>query len=245
VAFVTDVTQRRRAEEEIHAYQVRLQHMAFDAAVTEERERRRLAIELHDWIGQDLALAKIKLTPLRGELAGEPRKAVDGAVELLEKAIDDSRTLVFELSPPVLYDLGLKEALAWLAEDVEKRHGLQIEVTDDGADKPLDDAAKAVVFRAVRELVMNVLKHAKAPAAKVSLRRADDHVQIDVEDRGVGFDPDTPSDQASRGGFGLLSVREQVGRLGGTLKIESAPRQGTRVSVRVPLRATNGGEEAS
>ena len=239
VAFVTDVTERRKAEGEIRVYQDRLQSMAFDAAVTEERERRRLAIELHDWIGQDLALAKIKLTPLRGELAGEARKAVDGAIALLDKAIDDSRTLVFELSPPVLYDLGLKEALAWLAEDLEKRHGVRIEVTDDGADKPLEDAAKAIVFRAVRELVMNVLKHAKTPSARVSLRRADGQFQIDVEDRGVGFDPDAPSHRGSHGGFGLLSVREQITRLGGTLKVESAPQQGTRVSVRVPLQPTD------
>ena len=238
LAFVTDITKRREAEKKIRAYQERLQSMAFDAAVTEERERRRLAIELHDWIGQDLALAKIKLTPFRNELGGDPRPAINGAIELLDKAINDSRTLVFELSPPVLYDIGLKEALAWLAEDVEKRHGVHVEVTDDGQDKPLDDAAKAIVFRAVRELVMNVLKHAQAPQAKVSLRRRDDRFLIDVEDGGVGFDPDAPRDRPSRGGFGLLSVREQIGRLGGTLKIESALQAGTRVSVAVPLQTS-------
>jgi PAS domain S-box-containing protein len=237
VAFVTDVTQRRTAERQIGAYQDRLRRMAFDAALTEERERRRIAIELHDGIGHALALAQIKLTSVRGDLVGPSQGAVEGAVKLLEQAIADQRTLIFDLSPPVLYDLGLKEALAWLAEDVEKRHGVQIEVVDDGADKPLDDVAKAVVFRGVRELIMNVLKHAKARAAKVSLRRADDHLEIDVEDRGVGFDPDAPPDRATEGGFGLLSVREQITSLGGTLKINSAPQQGTCASVCVPLQA--------
>ena len=236
VAFVTDITQRREAERQIRTYQERLRRMAFDASLTEERERRRIAIALHDRIGHALALAQIKLTSARGDLAGASRTAVDGGVELLEQAIADQRTLIFELSPPVLYDFGLKEALAWLAEDVEKRHGMQIEVVDDGADKPLDDASKAVVFRAVRELVMNVLKHAKAPA-RASLRRAEDHLEIDVEDEGVGFDPDAPTDPSS-GGFGLLSVREQITGLGGTLKITSAPQKGTRVSLRVPLQAT-------
>jgi signal transduction histidine kinase len=211
--------------------------MAFDATLTEERERRRIAIELHDQIGQSLALAEIKLTSVRGEVTGATRDAVEAAVGLLEQAIVDQRTLIFELSPPILYDLGLKEALAWLAEDVEKRHGIKIEIVDDGADKPLEDAAKAIVFRAVRELVMNVLKHAQAPAAKVSLRRADDHFHIEVEDPGVGFDPDAPRDRPTRGGFGLLSVREQINRLGGTLQIQSAPQQGTVVTVRVPLQA--------
>lgn len=242
VAFVTDVTQRRKAVAEIREYQDRLQRMAFDAAVTEERERRRLAIELHDWIGQDLALAKMKLTPFRNELVGDPRPAINAAIELLTKAINDSRTLVFELSPPVLYDLGLKEGLAWLAEDFEKRQGLKVDLTDDGENKPLDDSAKAIVFRAVRELVMNVLKHAKVPATRVSLRRIDDRFQIDVEDGGVGFDPNAPTDRRSSGGFGLLSVREQIARLGGTLTIESAPQRGTRASVSVPLqpRRTDG-----
>jgi PAS domain S-box-containing protein len=240
VAFVTDVTQRRKAEQDIRAYQERLQRMAFDAAVTEERERRRLAIELHDWIGQDLALAKMKLTPLRNELAGDARTAIDGALELIVKAINDSRTLVFELSPPVLYDLGLKAALIWLAGDLEKRHGFSFEVTDDGAKKPMGDAEKAIVFRAVRELALNVLKHAKVPTAKVSLRRTDGQVRIDVEDRGVGFDPTALGDRAAPGGFGLLSVREQISRLGGTLEIESALQQGTRVTLRVPLQAESG-----
>lgn len=235
VAFITDVTEQRSAEREIRAYQGRLQRLAFDTALTEERERRRIALELHDRIGQDLALAQMKLAPMRDGLTSGGHAAVEGAVELIEKAITDSRTLVFELSPPVLYDLGLGAALAWLAQDVEKRHGVRLEVTDDGADKPLDDAGKAIVFRAVRELVMNVLKHARVPTAKLSLRRTDDHLQIDLRDRGLGFDPDAPTEPGV--GFGLLSVREQIARLGGTLQIDAAPEKGTHVSVRVPLRA--------
>ena len=143
-----------------------------------------------------------------------------------------------------MYDLGLKEALAWLAEDLEKRHGIKVEVTDDGADKPLDDAAKSIVFRAVRELVMNVLKHAKAPAASVSLKRIDDHLQIDVQDPGVGFEVSAALEPASRRGFGLLSVREQIAGLGGALKVDSAPEQGTIASFRVPLATGHGAPTA-
>ncbi len=242
VAFVTDITERREAELQVRRYQDRLRHMTFDAVLTEERERRRIAIELHDGIGQALALAQIKLGSVRDSLVGAPREIVAGIVRLLEQAIGDQRSLIFELSPPVLYDLGLKEALAWLVEDLEKRHGIRFEVVDDGAEKPLDDAAKVVVFRTIRELVMNVLKHAKAPVATASLRRVDDHLEVVVEDRGVGFDAEARVDRPSGGGFGLFSVREQITGLGGTVSIDSAPELGTRVRVRVPLRA---GEQAS
>ncbi len=237
VAFVTDITERRNAEKAIHAYQDELRRMSFEAAVAEERERRRIAVELHDRMGQVLALAEIKLTSVRGGLSGEARSAVDGAVELLEQAIVDARTLIFDLSPPILYDLGLEKALSWLAEDLERRHGLDVEITDDGADKPLDDAAKGVVFRAVRELLMNVLKHAKSPAARVSVIRTDDHLRVDVEDRGAGFDPDVTAASGSGGGFGLLSVRAQISRLGGVLDVKSGPGRGTLASVLVPLQA--------
>jgi two-component system CheB/CheR fusion protein len=236
VAFVTDITERRAAEKKILAYQDELRRMSFDAAVTEERERRHIAAELHDRMGQGLALTQMKLNSVREEIHGEARSAVDGAIELLGQAIVDARTLIFELSPPILYDLGLEEAIAWLAEDLEKRHGIKIEVTDDGTTKPLDDAAKGVAFRAVRELLMNVLKHAKAPAARVVVTRSKDDCRIDVEDRGAGFDPDATLEPGS-GGFGLFSARAQIARLGGRLEIQSAPGRGTLATVRVPLKA--------
>ena len=233
VSFITDTTRQRESEGRIIAYQEKLQRMAFDAAVAEERERRRIAADLHDRIGQSLALAQIKLTSVRETMAGPSRKAIDEAVDLLEQSVVDTRTLTFELSPPVLYDLGIKEALSWLIEEIEKREGIRIELVDDNSNKPLDEATAALVYRAVRELLLNVLKHAQAPKAKVTLRRVDDHYAIDVEDSGIGFDP---ADAASKKeGFGLFSIREQIRRLGGTVEIASAPRQGTRVSVRVPV----------
>jgi signal transduction histidine kinase len=222
-------------DKEVRAYQDRLQQMAFDTALTEDRERRRIATQVHDHIGQSLALAQIKLTSMRETIRDPGRATFDEAVELLEQSIVDTRTLIFDLSPPVLYDLGLREALSWLVEEFEKRHGILIGVTDDGMDKRLDDATAGLVFRAVRELLTNVFKHAKADSARVSLRRAGDHIDIEVEDKGTGFDAKALGSQSSGGGFGLFSVREQISRLGGTVEIISAPGQGTRVNMRVPL----------
>jgi two-component system, chemotaxis family, CheB/CheR fusion protein len=235
VSFVTDTTRRMEFEKKLRDYQDKLRQNAFDTALAEERERRRIAVEVHDHIGQALALAQIKLTSIRDVISGASRVTFDHAVDLLVQSITDTRTLIFDLSPPVLYDLGLKEALSWLVEDLEKRHGIQIELTDDGREKPLPDATAALVFRAVRELFANIFKHAKATSAKVALRRTDGHYDIDVEDQGVGFDPKEIDQRQVGGGFGLFSVREQIGRLGGTVEIASAPGRGTRVNVRVPI----------
>jgi signal transduction histidine kinase len=153
---------------------------------------------------------------------------------LLAQSVLDTRDLTFELSPPVLYDLGMKEALAWLAEQIEEEHSVRVVVTDDGQGAPFDAVTMAMLFRAVRELLVNVVKHAQAATAKVTLRRQQDQFEISVEDPGVGFDTGFPTAARS---YGLFSVREQIGRLGGSLLVDSAPHQGTRVQLRIPIRA--------
>jgi signal transduction histidine kinase len=233
---VKDTAQRREAEEKVRDYQERLQEMAFDTALAEVRERRRIAVEVHDHLGQALSLVQIKLSSLRASVATQVRVTFDEAIALLARSIADTRTLIFELSPPVLYDLGLKEALAWLVEEIEKRQGLLVELVDDATDKPFDEAVAALVFRSIRELLTNVFKHARSGAATVSLRRAGDQVDIAVEDRGVGFDSGAIDVNSHGGGFGLFSIREQIRQLGGTVEIASVPSQGTRVSIHVPIK---------
>jgi two-component system CheB/CheR fusion protein len=226
-------TTQRESERRILDYQEKLRQMAFDASLAEERERRRIAADLHDRIGQALMLAQMKLQSLNP--AGGRPIAVDEALDLLAQSIVDTRTLVFDLSPPILYELGLEPALSWLAEDLGKRSGVSIEISDDGVTKPLDDGTAGVVFRAVRELLTNVLKHAQTAHAKVSLRRASDQLEIDVEDQGAGFDAEAVRNPATHG-FGLFGVREQISRLGGTMDLRSQPQQGTCVSLRIPLK---------
>jgi signal transduction histidine kinase len=145
--------------------------------------------------------------------------------------------VTFELSPPILYDLGLKEALSWLAEDVERRCAMTVELEAADTTAPLDEATAALLFRAARELLMNVFKHANVPRAKVTLRATEDHVVIVVQDGGVGFDVDDVTTRSSRHGFGLFSIHEQIQGLGGTVTIASAEGDGTRVTLTVPLRA--------
>jgi PAS domain S-box-containing protein len=233
VSFIRDVTLQHVAERQIRQYEARLKRMAFDAAITEERERRRIAADLHDGVGQALALARIKLTGIR-DSSTENRAGMDEVIELLTRSVLDTRTLTTELSPPMLYDLGIRDALSWLAEDVERRQGIQVELSDDDSPKPLDELTAALVYRAVRELLMNVFKHAKCSKAHVALRREGDELEIDVVDAGVGFAVGDPTSHSS--GFGLFNVREQISRLGGTISVVATPGHGTHVSLRVPMR---------
>ncbi|MBI4955466.1 MAG: PAS domain-containing sensor histidine kinase [Myxococcales bacterium] len=237
VALIRDATERYAAEQAARAYQARLQGMAFEAAVTNEEERRRLAVALHDRIGQSLALARMRLAGARDEAEGGTRSELGHALDLLEQCTADVRALMFELSPPVLYDLGLEEALSWLAEDLERRHGIRIDVRCDALAASLAPAMAVLLFRSVRELLTNVLEHAHTSAARVTLRRAGAHLLVEVTDDGIGFVPAEVTSGTTAKGFGLFGVREHIGRLGGTLEIESAPQSGTRVRLQVPLAA--------
>ena len=128
-----------------------------------------------------------------------------------------------------------------------KRHGLKIEVVDGGRDSRLNDVTAALLFRATRELLMNVVKHAGATSARITSRRDGECFEIEVEDHGVGFDPNDLGHRASGVGFGLFSVREQIQGLGGTVDVVSAPSVGTRITLRVPLEpaAAGGGRRGA
>ncbi|MDP1827671.1 MAG: CheR family methyltransferase [Archangium sp.] len=235
VAFISDVTARRESEARISAYKKNLQEMAFDAALVEERERRKLAADLHDNIGQTLALAQLRLKAAQGKVEGDPARDLAEGIRLIGVALTDTRELTFELSPPVLYDLGLPAAVAWLGDQLEAQHHLHVTVEADQPFEKVEDETAALLFRAVRELLTNVIKHAKTPNARVALHRRDSTLTVTVEDHGTGFDPARLKNYEAAKGFGLFSVREQMTRLGGTFEATSSPAQGTKIVLQVPL----------
>ena len=235
VAFVADVTVRKENEARITRYKKNLQEMAFDAALVEERQRRRLAADLHDNIGQTLALAQIRLKAAQGSVEGPAARDLAEGIKLIGVALADTRDLTFELSPPVLYDLGLPAAVGWLGEQLEAQHHLHVTVEADQPFTRIEDEVAALLFRAVRELLTNVVKHAKTEKARVSLHRDGDHLTLVVEDHGAGFDPARIKTHEAAKGFGLFSVREQITRLGGTFTATSSAANGTRITLQVPL----------
>jgi len=234
-----DITSQRRAQKKLLDYQKRLRDLTSEMSLTEERERRRLAIELHDQITQKLILFKINLGSLRQkELPAELSKPLDEIYEDINQIIQDTRSLTFDLGSPTLYELGLEAAIReWLNEEVQQKHGIKTEFEDDGQPKPLDDDVCALLYRAVRELLVNVIKHANARNVKVSVCKEKNNICINVTDDGTGFISGVENFTSNRvGGFGLFSIRERLSYLGGSLEIDSKPSHGTRVTLVAPIK---------
>jgi PAS domain S-box-containing protein len=237
VSSIRDITERTRSEGEIIAYQEELRSMASEISLVEERERRNIAIALHDQVGQILAMAGFKLGELRQAIApGNLGAKVDEIREMLTQAIRNSRTLTFELSPPILYDLGLEAALCSLAERFRKEHGIRIDCRDDSQPKPLSDNMRILLFQGVRELLVNAVKHAHPRSITISCLRKGTDIRVVVEDDGAGFA--TVKGDILPGkthGFGLFSLRERLKYLGGSIDIKSAPGHGARITLTAPL----------
>jgi PAS domain S-box-containing protein len=238
IALFEDITERRESEEKIRTYQEQLQSLASELSLTEERERRRLATVLHDHIAQLLVVAKSKFEKIQeSSLYRSVAKPMEEIRRLIDESIRYTRSLVFELSPPILYDLGFEPAMEWLAEHMQQQYGLEVLVEDDGQPKPLDNESRVLLFRAVRELLFNVLKHAQTSRAVVYLRGEGDHLQVIVEDNGVGFAPDKLAAASGKiEGFGLFSIRERLNYFGGRMEIESNPGVVTRVILTMPVQ---------
>lgn len=246
IGVLLDATERKAADEKLLAYQKQLRSLASEMELAEERERRRIAVDLHDHIGQNLALAKIKLDELHDRAsASEWASALRELQNLIQQTILDARSLLFEISPPVLHELGLGAALECLAEQFQAQHGIQIQFEEDSEPKPLHHDARAFLFKAVRELLLNVIKHARARHAKVSLQRKDNRLCAVVTDDGSGFNvADLQHHSGKISGFGLFNLRERLDYNGGELMIDSSPGHGARISLIFPLEQTGGPSRA-
>jgi PAS domain S-box-containing protein len=241
LTYIRDITNRKLNEQKLRVYQESLRQLANELNATEERERKRFAADLHDHIGQSLVLAKLELGQL-GELTSALEERVHSSIERLEEIIDqalnETRSLTQDLSPQVLYTLGFDAALEWLAENMQERYDLACRVESDNQTVPLSGDAAVVAFQAVRELLINVVKHAAVKEASVCITGKEDEVIIDVKDRGKGFAPDgLDLPRSYGGGFGLFSIRERLSLFGGRLEINSSPGDGTRARVVIPVLA--------
>jgi signal transduction histidine kinase len=234
---IEGVLKKKRLEERLRFCEDQLRFLAAEVSLAEEKERRAIAVNLHDRLGQTLALAKTKLKQIKEEIKQDQlMHALEEIEEMLDQAIQTMRSLAFDLSPPVLYELGLGAALKWLGERVEEQGGIQVEVAEDEEPKPLGEDVRILLFQGVKELLGNVVKHAQARHAKVSLHRAGEKIRVTVEDDGVGFEIPPVSGVGKIAGFGLANLRERLAYLNGGLEIESKPGHGTRAAMVVPLQ---------
>jgi len=224
------VTERVRAERESAEYAARLKALAAELVATEERERRQLAEALHDQVSQPLAVARMRLQSFAAG-SGATGTDFELALEMIQRAIGETRSLTTELAPAVVYELGVTEALKWLCGEMRRVHGLPCTVTGFVQDEALSVEQRALLFRSTREFLMNVVKHAEAHEAVVRIADSAESVSITVEDDGAGFDA---TSRPSHSSFGLLSVEQSVSAVGGTLAIESNPPAGTSATVTIP-----------
>jgi len=221
-----------------------LRALASELTVTEQRERRRVATELHDYLAQLLVCAHLKVSQARPrQSTAETEGWLDQAAEVLQQALNYTRSLVAQLTPMVLHEFGLPSAIKWLAEQMHK-HQLAVDVEIGTAEPlPLAEDEAILLFQSVRELLINVSKHARVDRATVRLTVADDILRIEVRDAGKGLDPagreqsnDDPAELERSARFGLFSIQERMKALGGWFTIASTPETGTVAAMTLPLR---------
>jgi len=235
--LIREIDERKKVEQAILDHQSKLQAMAFELSMAEDRERDRIAGELHDQVGQRLILAKMKLDSLTSRLSSEHLESdADDISKLIDQTIQDIRSLTFQIRPPLLASAGLEATVQWLGEELKENYGLRMELINDDKAKPLKYEIRSTVFQAVRELLLNVAKHAGTDSVQVHIEREEAFFAITIRDNGIGFDTSKTSERPTKeGGFGLFNVQQKIEYLGGCITIDSKPGKGTVATIKVPL----------
>lgn len=221
-----EIAERKRAEASLH-------ELAAQLSAAEDIERRRIASDMHDSIGQSLSVLKLHLETQAQHLTDGPGAQMAESLQLLDDIIRQTRTLTFNLYPTMLDDLGLVPTLSWYGERLSSQTGVQVTISEVGEPKTLPAVLANYLFRACKELLSNAIKHGRARELVVAVHWQDGGVRIVVDDDGCGFDRDRTLGPDGRQGLGLAGIRERISSFGGRLLVESEPGQGTRVIMEV------------
>lgn len=243
--MVMDITERKQVENKIVDYQKRLKALAYEVTIVGEKERRAIATDLHDYVGQSLALARVQIASVRNFIS-EPdvEDRLDEISNTLFKALEDTQTLMLELGSHSIHESGLSSAVSdWMESEIRNKHQIKTEVIDNISEnnrKILAKNVRTILYRNVRELVINVVKHARADSVSVRFEEDDLCIRVIVEDDGIGFDLQAETLLRNKiGGFGLFSIEEFMTDIGGSMRVVSAPAKGCTVILSTPFNDSN------
>ncbi|MBW2018275.1 MAG: PAS domain S-box protein, partial [Deltaproteobacteria bacterium] len=238
---VVDITERKRMEAALRASEKELRILSAQLLSAEENERKRIAQELHDSIGQSLGAIKFSLENTLHQLekgeGDQCKRSLGEIVPLTQKAIEEVRRIVMDLRPSILDDLGILPTISWFCRQFQTIYaGIQVETQIGIMEQDIPDPLKTVIYRVLQEAFNNVAKHSTADRVRLSLRKNNGHIELEIEDNGAGFDVDQAiSRESTRRGFGLASMKERTELSGGTFSMQSEKGRGTRIHAAWPL----------
>ncbi|HSQ73674.1 MAG TPA: PAS domain-containing sensor histidine kinase, partial [Rubrivivax sp.] len=237
---ITDVTQRQQLAREQARHRDELRQLSASVVEAREEERRRIARELHDELGQRLTALKMELSSLGRYAVERPDDArIANMLEMVDDTVAALRRIAADLRPMMLDDLGLNAAIGWLARDAARHMAIEITLRLGEEDPPVADGAAIAIYRMVQEALTNVARHARATDVSIEMRQDGDELVLAVRDNGVGF----PLSQQQEGGrYGLLGIRERAYMLGGRIEVDNPPGGGGRLTVRLPLARGTGAD---
>ncbi|MFN0728011.1 PAS domain S-box protein [Polaribacter gochangensis] len=240
--FVTsarDITQWILAKERIQKYQTSLQKLTSEITLIEEKQKKKIASNIHDHLSQSLVISKMKINQLKKDSKLE---GINNGLKFIEdhisEALENSRKITFELSPPVLYQLGIIEAVSWLLDDLEAKHKIKFKLETKNTNFKLSEIKSIILYRSIQEVLTNAIKYAKASLITIHINKNLDQVDIDIIDDGLGFDTSILNNghkNKTGSGFGLFAVQEKIRNVEGTFTITSEINKGTSVKISIPL----------
>lgn len=235
-----NISERKKAEARLEAYQNELRSLASELILTEARERKKIATLIHDRVGQSLSLSKIKLGILSSlSLSAEEGKTVNEIITLIDQIIKDTRSLIFTVSSPLLYNLGLDAALERLVEQFDSENEISFEYDGPGEQEKIDIDISLLLFDAVKELLVNAVKHSHADCVQVSMKTERNRVVLSVKDDGKGFDRNISGNGGKKtSGYGLFSIRERLDTIGGSCVVQSGA-LGSEIVLNSPIEGRN------
>ncbi len=235
-SVIRDITEKKIADKIILESQEKLKNLAHQLTIAEEKMRKQMAADLHDDVGQLLSSSRMQLAAI--DFDGDPKlieKKIKNISQVLLLATKATRELIFNLSPPQLNEIGLYAAIHdWMKEEIEKKYNIRTSITGDKAIYDLDENTRFLLFRSIKELLNNIIKHARASLVNITLSYSDKLLVIVVKDNGIGFESDTYNSQLPNMGFGLFSIQERVSNLGGSITIDSKLNFGTEIKLIIP-----------